>query len=281
MSTALAKQDWGDLGPAMQALTEMQRDAWHLLTGKPGHGALTSAARAAGYKESKPGALAKHAHDLSRNPKIIAGINEEAKKVVRGVGHAEAVTAIMAMIRDPSHRDHARAVDMILSRADAVVTKQSIDVVHRTVDTDQEALEELRALRKLGVSAEKLREVFGGNYLRRLERLEAADIERRSEKATAKLSRPSSERRHQPRSAEAQQDCPADAFIIRAAAQVSANRFYGCLVLVSDTAQVFCRRQQRRSSAAHLLWKSGREDPGGRSGSVVARHWSLSGLVGR
>jgi phage terminase small subunit len=185
MSTLPDKPDWGELGPAMRVLTPLQQDfVKHLLTGKPGHGSLTAAARKAGYgKQSTAITLTKHAHDLSRNPRIIAAISVEAKKVIRGVGHAEAVAAVMNGIRDVTHRDHARFVDMILSRADAAVTKQSIDVVHRHIDADQEGLEELRALRKLGTSREKLLELYGGNGLVRLERLEAADIERRADNA--------------------------------------------------------------------------------------------------
>jgi hypothetical protein len=154
-----------------------------LVTGKPGYGALTSAARKAGYKETKASTLSKHAHSLSQNPRIVAALAEQAKKVIRGVGYAEATAAIMNMVRSPQHRDHARACDMILARADAVVTKQSIDVLHRHVNADQEALEELRAARELGAMRQKLISLFGGNGLARLEHLDAADMARRAEKA--------------------------------------------------------------------------------------------------
>jgi hypothetical protein len=178
---------WGELGEAMRQLNELQRNfVRHLVTGKPGHGALTRAARAAGYgKNSKGSTLSKHAHDLSRNPKAIGAIAEEAKKVVRGVGHAEAVSAIMNMLRDPTHRDHARAVEMIMSRADVVVSKQSIDVTHRHENPDRVALEELQALRQLGATREKLLEFFGPNGLDRLEGLEA--VEKAQRAANAKV----------------------------------------------------------------------------------------------
>ena len=75
---------FGQLGPAMRELSERQRAfVTALVTGKPGHGALTAAARRAKYN-MRGATLSKHAHDLSRNPKIIAAINEEAKKVIRG-----------------------------------------------------------------------------------------------------------------------------------------------------------------------------------------------------
>jgi len=181
------QETWGELGPSMRALNERQRDfVRHLVTGKPGYGALTAAARKAGYgKNSKAPTLQKHAHDLSRNPRIIAAIAEEAKKVVRGVGHAEAVAAIMNMIRDPLHRDHARAVAMILDRSDPAISKHSVDVTHRHEDPDRAALEELKALRALGTSRVKLLELYGPNGLDRLETLDALETAQRS--AAAKI----------------------------------------------------------------------------------------------
>jgi len=87
----------------MRELTEMQRDFVRaLVTEPPSYGMLTRAARRAGFgKQSRAATLSKHAHDLSRNPKIIAAISEEAKKVTRGIGHAEALAALFNMVRDP------------------------------------------------------------------------------------------------------------------------------------------------------------------------------------
>jgi len=84
------------------------------------------------------------------------------------------------MIRNEEHPDHVRAVMAVIDRTDPVIGRQQIEVSHRVIDPDQEALEELRALRQLGTSQEKLRELFGGNGLARLERLEAADMARRA-----------------------------------------------------------------------------------------------------
>jgi hypothetical protein len=72
---------------------------------------------------------------------------------------------------------------MLLDRVDPVTTRQEISVTHKTVDMDQEGIEELRALRKLGVSHEKMVETFGGNGLARLEALEAADTAQRAQNA--------------------------------------------------------------------------------------------------
>ena len=183
-STVIAREDYGSLGPAMRELSEMQRAfVRSLVTQRPGYGALTRAAKAAGYgKNSQGGApanISKHAHDLSRNEKIIAAISEESKKVIR-TAFPEAVSALLNMIRDVNHRDHARAVMALIDRCDPPQTKHSIDVVHRTIDPDREALEELKALRRLGTTKDKLLELYGPNGLDRLEALEALDNAQRA-----------------------------------------------------------------------------------------------------
>jgi phage terminase small subunit len=181
-TTAIAsREDFGSLGPAMRELSEMQRAfVRSLVTQRPGYGAFTRAAREAGYgKHSKSATLSKHAHDLSRNEKVIAAISEESKKVIR-TAFPEAVSALLNMIRDVNHKDHARAVMALIDRCDPPQTKHSIDVVHRTIDPDREALEELKALRKLGTAKDKLLELYGPNGLDRLEALEALDDAQRA-----------------------------------------------------------------------------------------------------
>jgi hypothetical protein len=180
-------QDWGQLGDAMRALPNDQWRAYvyHLVTQKPGHGALTRACRAAGFgKNSNPTNLAKLAWRMSRDERLIAAVAEESKKVIR-LGHPEAVAAVLALVRNSKHRDHMRAVDAILSRADPIEShsRHNIEVLHRTVDPDREALEELRALRHLGTPREKLLTLFGHNGLDRIEALEAADTSRRADSA--------------------------------------------------------------------------------------------------
>lgn len=183
-STAIAStEDFSSLGPAMRELNERQRlFVRSLVIQRPGYGALSRAARQAGYcKDAKgdPANISKHAHDLSRNEKIIAAIAEESKKVIR-TAFPEAVSALLNMIRDVNHKDHARAVMALIDRCDPPQTKHSIDVVHRTIDPDREALEELKALRKLGTAKDKLLELYGPNGLDRLEALEALDDAQRA-----------------------------------------------------------------------------------------------------
>jgi hypothetical protein len=188
MNVHTSKEDFGQLGPAMKALPN---DKWRafvraLVTDTKGYGAITRAARAAGFGKAntRPSSLSKQAYDLSRDERIIAAIAEESRKVIR-VGHPEAVAALFSIVRDPAHRDHARAVAMVIDRCDPVVTKHSVDVTHRHEDPDRIALEELKALRQLGAPREKLLEMFGPNGLDRIEALEAVELAQRA--ASAKV----------------------------------------------------------------------------------------------
>jgi hypothetical protein len=63
---------------------------------------------------------------------------------------------------------------MLLDRTDPIMTRHDMRVEHEhrvTLSADDEALEQYKAMLALGVTKEKLREVFGGNYLPKLERL--------------------------------------------------------------------------------------------------------------
>jgi hypothetical protein len=121
--------------------------------------------------------MARIASRLMRNEKIIGAIAEEARKLLRG-GAPDAVKALLNLVHSPEHKDHARGISMVLARTDPEIQQHDMHVVHKIVDADQEALEELRAARALGATREKLLELFGGNYLPRLERLEAQEVER-------------------------------------------------------------------------------------------------------
>jgi phage terminase small subunit len=175
------KPDWGTLSPAMRALPNdrWRKFVWAYLSAEPGYGAATSAARAAGYKAKTAHGLNTLAYVLMHDPRMISAIAEQSKLVVRA-GSPEAVNALFGMIRNPEHKDHARAVAMVLDRTNPVVSHQYTQVTHQVIDHDAEALAELRALRQLGTPRMKLLEIYGGNGLDRLEQQEAADNARRA-----------------------------------------------------------------------------------------------------
>jgi phage terminase small subunit len=182
--TARKQQDWGEYGPCMRALTARRRAfVEFLILEPPTVGAQTRAARRAGYGTGRttPTIMAKISSRLVRDEKILAAINEEARKLLRS-GGLEATKALIALLHNPEHKDHARGIAMVLARTDPEIERHDFNVMHKILDPDEEALEELRALRQLGTAREKLLELFGGNGLLRLEALEAADVAR---KATA------------------------------------------------------------------------------------------------
>jgi hypothetical protein len=110
---------------------------------------------------------------MSRDERMIAAIAEESQKIIRVAG-PEAANALLSLVRDPTHREHGRAVALVLERTDPVTTRHDVNVTHKIIDPDTEAIEELRALRTIGAPREKLIELFGQNGLDRIERLEAA-----------------------------------------------------------------------------------------------------------
>lgn len=180
------KEDWGQLSETMRALPN---NKWRnfvdfYILEPPGHGAQTNAARRAGFGKARttPGNMARIALRLMRDDRILAAINEESRKIVRG-GAPEAAKALLNLVRNPEHKDHARGIAMMLGRTDPEITRHDMQITHRVLDPDQEALEELHALRSLGTSRDKLLELFGGNGLARLERLEAEDMEHRATSA--------------------------------------------------------------------------------------------------
>jgi len=190
--TALTRKEesWGSLGPAMKALPNDRYRAFvdFYLMEKPGYGAQTNAAKRAGFgkPETNDQTYRAIAWRIMQDPRVVAALAEEARKMLRG-GAPDAVKALQGMVDDPTHKDHARAVAMVLDRTDPTVSNQHIAVTHRIVDPIQEEIEELRALRHLGTSREKLLEIYGGNGLDRLEALEAEDAATKARVVNAKV----------------------------------------------------------------------------------------------
>jgi hypothetical protein len=180
---SLGRADWGELGPCMRALPN---DRWrsfveHLVLSAGEHGAQAAAARKAGFgtARSRPLTIARIASRLARDERVLAAIAEESRKVLR-LGAPAAARAILSLVNDPTHKDHARAVMALVDRIDPATTTHNLNVTHKIVDPDEEAVEELRALRSLGTPRTKLLELFGPNGL---ERLEAQELVHRSDQA--------------------------------------------------------------------------------------------------
>ena len=115
------REEWGELGPAMRALPNNRWRAFveFYLLEKPGYGAQANAARRAGFgaPKSTPLSLTQTASRLMRDDRMIAAIAEEARKMLRG-GAPDAVKALLSLVRDPKHKDHARGIALVLARTD-------------------------------------------------------------------------------------------------------------------------------------------------------------------
>jgi hypothetical protein len=173
MTAIRSRETYGELGEAMRSLpNEKWRDfVRYYLTGKPLRGAA-EAYRKAGFKACDTLNDARNAYQLLHDDRMQRAIAEESRKHYRAAipGAVEAVKEILA---DPDHKDRARIAQGLLDRVDPLITRHEMGVTHRVLSADDEALEELKAARHLGASRERLLELFGGNYLPKLEALEA------------------------------------------------------------------------------------------------------------
>lgn len=166
--------DGTEWGPAMKALHSDKHRAFVLALYeiKPGYGAHVKAAKLAGFgtETSSSKSWSVIASRLAHDEKILAAIHEEDQKRIRASA-PRAVGALARLVEDPSHKDHARGIAMVLDRVHPVETHHAVDVHHHVVDHSAEAVAQLRMLKSLHVPREKLEEVFGFSGLSRYERL--------------------------------------------------------------------------------------------------------------
>lgn len=131
-----AATDMGELGPKMRALrSPMQRRFVQcLVMCDKRTGRQLWAARQAGYgKNSNDRTVSQMAYELMQHEAINEAIVEESSRYVRAAA-PEAAAALLRVIRNPKHRDHVRAIGMILDRADPPQTQHHIQVEKRSVE---------------------------------------------------------------------------------------------------------------------------------------------------
>jgi phage terminase small subunit len=114
----LGRHDAGQLGPAMALLTEKQRLYVHALFEAPkSYGSGVFAIKMAGYgtASSSRQSLAQLAYQLNSDPKIQAAISEVSQQHLTVLGPA-AVRALRRVLDNPKHRDHGRALGIVMDR---------------------------------------------------------------------------------------------------------------------------------------------------------------------
>ena len=97
---------------------------------RKGDGLLIYAANAAGYGTATScdqKSLGVIANRIVHDDRVQAAIVEHSRTVLRAVP-PEAIRALKELIRDPKHRDHARAIAMVIDRTDPLQTMHTVKV---------------------------------------------------------------------------------------------------------------------------------------------------------
>jgi hypothetical protein len=163
--------DGTEWGPTMEALSSDRHRAFviALYQVKQGHGAQVRAAKLAGWGTSTSSAKSWSviASTLAHDEKIQAALYEEDQKRIRA-SSPRAIRALSNMIENPNHKDHARAVGMVLERVHPAETTHHVKVEHKRqleVVATEEVLERIRQLAKLaGLDAKKMPRMIDVEY---------------------------------------------------------------------------------------------------------------------
>lgn len=147
-----------DHGPAFSALTDKQK-RFVLATLMLGGSNDAEAIRMAGYDTHLERQMG---FQLSRNPKIIAALREEADRRMKG-GALLAASKLMAIVRNDLHPDHFKAVKELLNRSGfPTITQHNVSVEHRDM-TDVEKDHRIIALcKELGLGDSETRKMLIG-----------------------------------------------------------------------------------------------------------------------
>jgi phage terminase small subunit len=141
-------------GSALAALTPKQQAfVMSLFEAPRAYGSLTFAAKNAGYgnERSSRHSLSVKGHELHRDPKVQAAIQEVSRQYLTLLG-PHAVRALKKVLDDPKSRDHGRALGMVLDR---VAPTQSTSVVKVEGKIELSARETAQALERIEQLAAK------------------------------------------------------------------------------------------------------------------------------
>lgn len=157
----------------MQALRNDRERAFvwnYILNGANG----TRAARAAGYSDAS-GACRVRAVELLQREDIQAALRELS---VRYLGSLvpKAMVRLGQLLDNKTHRQHHKAIDMVLSRT-GFAERTAVDVNvsgQVNINHTDAAVDDLRRLKSIGVPRAELERIFGFSGLSRYEKLLAA-----------------------------------------------------------------------------------------------------------
>jgi hypothetical protein len=143
-------------GPAMKALPSDRHRAFvrALYQVKPGHGANVKAAKLAGFgtPSSTPQSMATIASRLAHDERVLAAIHEEDQKHIRASA-PRALRALSSLIENPSAKDHARGIAIVLDRVHPVETTHKVTIEHRAASSFKATAEVFERIMELAARA--------------------------------------------------------------------------------------------------------------------------------
>jgi hypothetical protein len=120
-------------GPCMKRLPNerWRRFIMAMYEVRPGHGAKVKAARLAGFgcETSTTHTMFNIANRLMHDSRILEAFAEVDAKRIRGIA-PRGIRALEHLIESPGHRDHARAIGMLLDRVMPSETVHHVNVKH-------------------------------------------------------------------------------------------------------------------------------------------------------
>jgi hypothetical protein len=131
---ALAPGDGAEWGPKMKALPSDRHRIFVLsLYEVPrGYGANVKAAKMAGFGTATSSAKSWSviAARLAHDDKILAAIHEEDQRRIRASA-PRAIRALENLLENPGHRDHGRAIGIVMDRVHPAETTHTVKVEHQ------------------------------------------------------------------------------------------------------------------------------------------------------
>lgn len=160
-----------EFGPAMKALPSDRHRAFclALYQVKPGYGANVKAAKLAGFGTSTTSAKSWSALAslYANDERVQAALFEEDQKRLRASA-PRAIRALQGLVEDPTHKDHARGIGMVLDRVHPVETTHHIDVDHHhrhRIEANEKTLARIHELTLLaGMDPAKLPPMIDGTF---------------------------------------------------------------------------------------------------------------------
>lgn len=154
----IEEPDDTELGPAMQALTDLQRKFVRAVIRLRQNGIkyVSAAARAAGYSDHK-GACKVRGHNLIHDARIQAALLEESRKQVNATASVVATPVVIeiALNANNSARDRLHACEMLFNRGGMpAMTEHKVTVEHKQPRQMLELAE--RLAKEIGIDPVKL-----------------------------------------------------------------------------------------------------------------------------